>query len=327
MNAAVRATGGVLAGELKIAMRKHFTGSTLALTVVALLASSFPLFAQGAPQKAPKTSDAANSSFDPHDLSGDWIGENTAENSRWANKTPEPPLTEWGKQNLLYKSITHDALSGTLRDPNKPPNDKGSVSGGDRNFYAADPNGVPANDPAGMYPGKGCEPLTAPAMFDIPFLTLLTIFETPEQIYLLNNFQREWRIFWLNREHPKDIDQTFEGDSVAHWDGNTLVVDTIGFNGRTAISGEVGHAKSDAFHLVERFTRVDHDDLMIDMTYADPKAWGDKVWTGFHKHYKYVPIEKVHDMTYKSDYFTEWICSPQDNKAFDQRVTDLATKH
>jgi hypothetical protein len=224
----------------------------------------------------------------------------------------------------MYKSISHDSLAGTLRDPNVPPNDK--VRDNDRAFYAKDQYGVPVNDPLGEYPGKDCEPLAAPAMFDTPHLGLLTFFMTPDQVYLLNNHHREWRIFWLNREHPKNIDPTFEGDSVAHWDGNTLVVDTIGFNGRSMITGVVAHSKSDAFHLVERITRVDHDSLVIDMTFYDPKSWGDKSWPGFKRYYTLVPIEQIHDKTYKADEFTEWVCSPQDNKNFDNRVIELYKK-
>ena len=122
------------------------------------------------------------------------------------------------------------------------------------------------------------------------------------------------------------MDPTFEGDSTAKWDGDTLVVDTIGYNGRTPITQSVGQWKSDEFHLVERFTRVDHDHLTIDMTYYDPKAWGDKSWAGFHKYYHLVSPEQVHERIYKSDSFTEWICSPSDNKQFDQRVIDYYKK-
>ena len=305
-------------------MRKQFTASIIAMAIALVFEPFLPAFAQTAAQTAPKPSATANLPFDPHDLSGDWTGEKSKRNNRWANKTPEPPLTDWAKQNLLYKSLSHDSYSGTLRDPKITPND--AVPDDARSFFATDLYGVPVNDPNGMYPGKDCEPMSTPAMYDVPYLGLLTFFITPDAIYELNNHHREWRIFWLNREHPKEMDPTFEGDSIAHWEGNTLVVDTIGYNGRTMVSGAVGHSKSDAFHMVERFTRTDHDTIQIDMTLSDPKAWGDKSWPGFHKYYHLVPIEKVHDLVYKSDYFTEWICSPEDNKNFDKKVIELQQK-
>ena len=311
-------------------MRMPYLHSTVAL--IALLAASSLLHAQA--QRSPSTdtpSATANLPYDPRDFSGNWIGDrsNPALGRRNSDsqdqKIPEPALTDFAKQHLLMKAISHDPVPGgkTLPGWDRPghlcPNNQDPC-------YATDPNGVRANDPEGEYPGKDCEPLAAPAFYDYPNLGLLTFFMTPERVVQLNNYHREWRIFWLNQEHPKEMDHTFEGDSIAHWEGNTLVVDTVGYNGRTPITQSLGQWKSDAFRLVERFTRVDHDHLVIDMTYYDPKAWGDKSWPGFHKYYHLVPIQEVHDRIYKTDPFTEWICSPEDNKNFDNRVIDFYKK-
>ena len=307
------------------------------LCSLAVLFASVAISAQlnaQSPQSTPSTekpSATANLPFDPHDFSGNWIGDpqNPKIGRRnWASydqKLPEPPLTDWAKKNLLMKSISHDPMPGgkTLPGWDRP----GHLCPMNQDpCYATDPNGVTANDPECEYPGKDCEPLAAPAMYDYPSLGMLTFFMSPERIVQLNNYHREWRIFWLDREHPKEIDPTFEGDSTAHWEGDTLVVDTIGFNGRTQITQSLGQWKSDAFHLVERYTRVDHDHMVLDMTYYDPKAWGDKSWPGFKRYYHLVPIEKVHDNTYKFDQYTEWICSPEDNKNFDKRVTEYYKK-
>jgi hypothetical protein len=300
------------------------------VTLIAVVVAFPPLHAQSpsAPTAA-KPNPTVNLPFDPHDFSGNWIGDAASPGKRnfgsWDQTIPEPPLTDWAKKNLLMKSISHDSLGGrTLpgwdRAGHLCPNNQDPC-------YATDPNGVPANDPEGEYPGKNCEPLAAPAIYDPTSLDLMTFFMSPERIVQLHNYHREWRIFWLNREHPKEMDPTFEGDSTAKWEGNTLVVDTVGFNGRTQITQNVGHWKSDAFRLVERFTRVDHDHLVLDMTYYDPKAWGDKSWPGFRKYFHLVPIEQVHDRIYKLDQFTEWICSPEDNRKFDQRVTDFYKKN
>ena len=311
-------------------MRIRDLCSMVALFVIVATSPLLHAQAQSAPA-AVKPNATANLPFDPHDFSGNWIGDpaNPAIGRRNSDsqdqKIPEPPLTDWAKKNLLMKSISHDPIPGgkTLPGWDRPghlcPNNQDPC-------YGTDPNGVPANDPNGEYPGKDCEPLAAPAFYDYPNLGLLTFFMTPERVVQLNNYHREWRIFWLNQEHPKEMDPTFEGDSIAHWEGNTLVVDTVNFNGRTPITQSLGQWKSDAFHLVERFTRVDHDHLVIDMTYYDPKAWGDQAWPGFHKYYHLVPIQEVHDRIYQTDPFTEWICSPEDNKVFDKRVIDFYKK-
>jgi hypothetical protein len=78
--------------------------------------------------------------------------------------------------------------------------------------------------------------------------------------------------------HKKDLAPTWMGDSIGRWEGDTLVVDTVGFNDRTWLD-QVGHPHSDALHLVERIRRHDHDTLQIDFTFDDPKAYT-QPWTG-----------------------------------------------
>jgi hypothetical protein len=310
-------------------MRLRFVTSVLA--AFAVIASSQVLFgqAQSAPASA-KATDTKNLPYDPHDLTGPWVGYNWVAGvvgpgkgpggitnvEAFDQKIPEPPLTEWAKQHLLLKSISHDSLGG----PHLPGWDApGRVCPNTQApCFAADPNGVPANDVAGAYPGKDCEPLGPPAIYDFPQLGSLEFVPTPDgsRLLLLYEYHREWRTLWLNRDHPKIVDSNFEGDSSAHWEGDTLVVDTIGFNGKGMITGNIGHTKSDAFHLEERFRRVDHDNLVIDMTYSDPKAWGDKSWPGFKKFYH---------LTTK-DNFQELMCSPSENRAFDVNVLRLDPK-
>ncbi|MGD0907381.1 MAG: hypothetical protein ABSA96_07355 [Candidatus Acidiferrales bacterium] len=287
---------------------RNFTKIVGLAAVCAFVSNSTPsLRAQNAAPAASKATQA----FDPHDLDGVWAGDIRPDNGKYSNSTPEPPLTEWAKQHLLYKGVSHDILSGVLIDPKRVPE-----PGKDRrdNYYVKDQYGVLSNDPDGEYPGKNCEPLGAPAEYEYPNLANVELVTTRagDRIFQMFEYHREWRTFWLDREHPKHIDPSFEGDSSAHWEGNTLVVDTIGFNGKSMISGVVGHSKSDAFHLVERFTRADHDHLQVDMTYMDPKAWGDKPWTGFHRRYHLVPNED----------FIEFICSHGEYAVYDKQVTD-----
>ncbi len=63
------------------------------------------------------------------------------------------------------------------------------------------------------------------------------------------------------------------GNPVGKWDGDTLVVDTIGFNDKTNLD-TVGHPHSDALHLIERFTRIPDDKhIAYEVTIDDPKAF------------------------------------------------------
>jgi len=309
-------------------MRNYFM--RLAIMAIALVTFTLRVTGQNAPATAKpgespgQTADQkggpkSDQKLDPrHDINGTWIGvRGTREFRNFASydqKIPEPPLTDWAKHNLLYKSISHDPLDGKplpakFKPGHECPNNQDPC-------YSEDLNGVPANDPDGEYPAKDCEPLSTPAMYDYPGLGSMELVTTPDgsRINQMFAYHREWRTFWLDREHPKDLDPTYEGDSSAHWDGNTLVVDTIGYNGKTMISQTVGHRKSDAFRLVERFILTDRNHLEIDMTYYDPKAWGDKSWPGF---------KKLYQRTTPQD-FEEFICSPREYMEYDKRVTDQA---
>jgi hypothetical protein len=85
-----------------------------------------------------------------------------------------------------------------------------------------------------------------------------------------------WNVFEIvhidGRVHPKDPDPLWFGDRVGSWDGDTLVVDTIGFNDKTNLD-TVGHPHSDQMHTVERFTLTDPQHISYEITIEDSKAF------------------------------------------------------
>jgi len=80
------------------------------------------------------------------------------------------------------------------------------------------------------------------------------------------------QIFTDGRKHAEDANPTWLGDSIGHWEGDTLVADSTGFNDKTWLD-VTGHPHSEALHLVERFRRVDHNTLMVDISVDDPRAY------------------------------------------------------
>jgi hypothetical protein len=82
---------------------------------------------------------------------------------------------------------------------------------------------------------------------------------------------------WFNvipidgRPHRQGI-PTWFGDSVGHWQGDTLVIDTVNFNGRTRLD-TIGHPHSDQLHLTQRFTRPDLGHIAHEMIIDDPKTF------------------------------------------------------
>ncbi len=79
-------------------------------------------------------------------------------------------------------------------------------------------------------------------------------------------------IFTDGRELPKDPNPTWMGYSVGHWEGDTLVVDTGGFNDRGWLDIE-GHPHTEALHITERFRRRDFGHMDLEMTIDDPKTF------------------------------------------------------
>ena len=79
-------------------------------------------------------------------------------------------------------------------------------------------------------------------------------------------------IYIDGRDHPKNLEPTWFGHSIGHWDGDTLVVDTIGFNGRTRLD-TIGHPHSDGLHVIERFQLTDPEHIAYEITIDDPKTY------------------------------------------------------
>lgn len=101
----------------------------------------------------------------------------------------------------------------------------------------------------------------------------LEMLHTPGRVTIIFETESQVRRIFLDRtEHlPFDeLDPSYNGDSIGHWEGDTLVVDTIGFNTLTELGGGIPH--SEEMRLVERFRYIDGDTIQVDMTITDPLA-------------------------------------------------------
>jgi hypothetical protein len=102
----------------------------------------------------------------------------------------------------------------------------------------------------------------------------LQFVQTPQLIVILVESRHVFRLIPINAKHPDDLDPSYLGDSVGHWEGDTLVVDVTGF--KEQLAGAEIH--TDAWHVVERYTRVDYNTINYEATLEDPKALT-KPWT------------------------------------------------
>jgi len=100
------------------------------------------------------------------------------------------------------------------------------------------------------------------------------IVQTPTYIAILYEYDHVTRHIYVDGSpHPKGpIDSWFMGDSRGRWEGNTLVVDVIHFTDQTWFD-RAGNFHSEALHVVERYTPVDHDHITYEATIEDPKVF------------------------------------------------------
>lgn len=158
------------------------------------------------------------------------------------------------------------------------------------------------NDPHQRF----CDPPGTLRMYSYPWQ--FTIVQTPAQVYLLFEYLHVWRMVTINQPHPKVVDSTWLGDSVGHYEGDALVIDTIGYNDKTWLD-MVGHPHSDALHTIERLRRLDHDTLELQMTIEDSKAYT-RSFTS--------------QRTFKLSSFSmsETMCSVSEDQSFQKNIMD-----
>jgi hypothetical protein len=128
-----------------------------------------------------------------------------------------------------------------------------------------------ATDPQTNDPNLACLPMGIPRfMIAVPYP--MEILQMPTRVVIIHEGPQAMRQIYMNRQHPKDLDPTYSGDAIGKWEGDTLVVDTIGFNDKTWVDG-AGLPHSEALHVVERIRRADHETLVDDITVEDPMAY------------------------------------------------------
>lgn len=122
-----------------------------------------------------------------------------------------------------------------------------------------------------VYPLTRCLPVGAPGDDLIP--GPFKMIQTPELIVVRNEYENTFRqIYTDGRKVPADPEPLWLGYSVGKWEGDTLVVDTVGFNDKGWLDG-MGHPRSEALHVTERFQRRDFGHLDMQVTIADPKVY------------------------------------------------------
>jgi hypothetical protein len=265
-------------------MRNRLVVSAAALITVATFSPALRAQTAAPPRGAAANSQSGSSKV--ADLSGDWapdgrrggIGQSLSlsdNGGRLRGKETDIPYQPWA----LAKTLSEKTSTG------------------------ADPRFDETTDPQVIY----CEPPSVPHIYLWPIKTKFV--QTPEAVYILHELGPFFRVVWLNSKHPDDPDPQWWGHSMGHYEnGDTLVVDTVGFNDKTWLD-QVGHPHTEQLHLTERYKRVDQNTLELDMTIDDPGAYT-KPWNA-HRNFT---LSKTGFLRYQQ------ICSVRENQKFFDNV-------
>ena len=210
------------------------------------------------------------------DLTGAWVGPQNV------SRDPMPPMTPAGEARFKQ---------------NKP-----YVQGGARE---GDVKTLASNDPFIV-----CDPLGFPRdLLNHAVSSRGGMIFQPGQnrMFIMFEQQRIWREVWMDgRQLPSNVDakgapdSRYYGYSVGHWDGDTFVIDTTGFDERAWLD-ENGHPRSKNAHIQERYTRADQYNLNVVATIDDPKLYT-KPWVFLKANYYWM----------KDQDFEETLCIPSE---------------
>lgn len=145
-------------------------------------------------------------------------------------------------------------------------------------------------------PSSRCQP-NGVTLFGI--FTPFRIVHTPAYLVMITEHDLPGfrQLFLDGRSHPKNLEPTWMGHSVGHWEGDTLVVETVGFNGNAWLDLE-GRPFTEKTRIIERYGRPELGHLEIEFTIDDASAYL-KPWT----------IKRISDLASKEEEVGEYICT------------------
>jgi len=129
-------------------------------------------------------------------------------------------------------------------------------------------------------PHTRCKPSGGPRQFITPYGVEFVDMPETKRMYIFDiGGPHTFRTIYMDgRQHPKDLQPSYYGHSVGHWESDTLVVDSVGFNEKFWIDRE-GEPHTEQLHLIEKFSRTDFNTLRYEVTVDDPGAYT-ATWTG-----------------------------------------------
>jgi hypothetical protein len=235
-------------------------------------------------------------SFDPHDLGGKWV--RTSGNQGFSN------VPETGRGSFAEAPFTPAGRAAY----------EGNYPG-----YGPRADATLRNDPMGA-----CDPLGIPRNLNAEVVSSHNWWEllpAGDRIIQFFEWHHEYRVIYTDgRELPEltpELDRRWNGYSVGRWDGDTFVVDSIGFDERTWLD-KFGYPHSDQMRLEERYRRVDAETLELQMVLTDPVNYA-RPWTSDRK------VFKLNAFQFEKPWDEQIYCVPSEENRFNRLIRDPAS--
>jgi len=247
-------------------VRNHWNFSVVVWAAAPLLFSGMASAQNAQSKKAPAAKSTAP--FDPHDLSGKW---NRVSPFQTYSNVPG------GANELQSFILGQEAAPKKLDVPTAEapftPEGKAKFDQNIPSYGRRITAPRVGNDPQG-----NCDPWGVPRMLNGqvagPHATI-SIVQLPDKMFVFSQWHHDYREVWLDgRKLPSldEVEPKWNGYSTGHWDGNTLVVESIGFDERTWLDHN-GYPHTEEMRLEERYRRIDADTLELVETITDPKYY------------------------------------------------------
>jgi hypothetical protein len=170
--------------------------------------------------------------------------------------------------------------------------------------------------------GASCWPGSVTSFINSPMTSPMYFLQAPKIVVLIKSSNNEFRHVHLTDKHSANVKTSWYGESIGHYEGDTLVIDTIGLDDRTAVDG-FGTPHTKQMHVIERFRRIDGgNELEVNVHVEDPGAFT-RPWDAIQRYRQYeaavrkVPIERLAQLASSEEGpLKEKICAENPNSFF-----------